>query len=422
MKGFSRIISSAAASAMLMQCGCAQSQVITSQKEQTEITLSWWGNDARNEYTLQAVELFQQKYPDIKVKCSYSEWSGYEARSRIRMVSDTEADVMQINVGWLSEYSADGSGYYDLSKVSDIIDLTSFPENTLKYGTQNGVLNAIPIAMNTETIYINKTVYDKYGLDIPKTWDDIFSAAEVLSKDGIYPLSGPDKAIWLFSVAYAEQTGGNTFFNDRSEITFTADDLQLMIEFYVKIVRENVIPQVEDFKKVNYDNGSYAGAVAWVSDAINYFGGSIEKGDNVIPADYIAYSDLESGDGWYEKPATLYAMSKNTVHPKESAMLLNFLLNEREMALLQGVEKGIPISSSALKYLDEEGMLSGLQYDASVVMSNNDRLREMDPLIENTDLIEAFIAACNLVLYDKASAEEAAEQLYETYSASYKMG
>lgn len=422
MKGFSRIITSAAAAAMLIQCGCANNQVINSREEQTEITLSWWGNDARNEYTLKAVELFQQKYPEIKVKCSYSEWSGYEARSRIRMVSDTEADVMQINVGWLTEYSADGSGYYDLSKVSDIIELSNFPENTLEYGIQNGVLNAIPIAMNTETVYINKTVYSRYGLEAPKTWDDIFAAAKIMSKDEVYPLSGPDKAIWLFSIAYAEQTGGNTFFNDKDEITFTADDLQIMIEFYVNIVEEKVIPQVEDFKKVNYDSGTYAGAVAWVSDAINYFGSTIENGDEVIPADYIAYSYLESGDGWYQKPATLYAMSKNTVHPEEAAKLLNFLLNDREMAVLQGVEKGIPISSSALKYLDEEGMLSGLQYDASVVMSNNDRLKEMSPLIENTDLINAFIDACNLVLYDKASAEEAAQQLYDIYAEGYKMG
>lgn len=422
MKVSGRSLASAAAAVMLIQCGCAGDQVVNMSTEQTEITLSWWGNDARNEYTLKAVELFQEKYPEIKVKCSYSEWSGYEARSRIRMVSDTEADVMQINVGWLAEYSADGSGYYDLSKVADIVDLSNFPESTLEYGMQNGVLNAIPIAMNAETVYINKTVYDRYGLGIPKTWDDIFASAKVMSKDEVYPLSGPDKAIWLFSIAYAEQTSGNSFFNDRNEITFTADDLQLMIEFYVRMVEEKVIPQVENFKKVNYDSGVYAGAVAWVSDAINYFGGSVENGDEVIPADYIAYPYLESGDGWYQKPATLYAMSKNTVHPEESAKLLDFLLNGREMALLQGVEKGIPISSSALKHLDEEGMLSGLQYDASVVMSSNNRLREMSSLIENTDLINTFLDACNLVLYDKATAEEAAQQLYDIYAEGYKMG
>ena len=44
------------------------------------------------------------------------------------MNSKTETDVMQINFGWLSEYSADGRGYYDLEKVSDVIDLSVYSE------------------------------------------------------------------------------------------------------------------------------------------------------------------------------------------------------------------------------------------------------------------------------------------------------
>ena len=109
-----RLVAAFLAASMAALCACGDEQVIHEQAEQTEITLSWWGNDARHEYTLAAVNKFQEKYPYIKVKCSYSEWSGYEARSRVQMVSGTEADVMQINVGWLSQYSEDGSGYYDL--------------------------------------------------------------------------------------------------------------------------------------------------------------------------------------------------------------------------------------------------------------------------------------------------------------------
>lgn len=421
MKAFSRIIASAAAAAMLVQCGCSGKRIVHSQNEQTVITLAWWGNDARTDYTLEAVQIFQQLHPDIKVKCNYSEWLGYESRNRIRMASETESDIMQINVGWLDDFSEDGSGYYDLSKLSDVIDLSNFPESTLEYGSRNGILNAIPIAMNTETVYINKTIFEAHGLGIPQTWDDFFDAAEVLSRDGIYPLCGASKAIWLYSLAYTEQDTGMSFFDDNGAIAFTPDELQVMIEFYVRMVNSKVIPKIEDFKKVKVENGECAGAVAWVSDAINYFGTSISKGDEVIAADYTAFSPDASGEGWYEKPATLYAMSKNTSHPEEAGMLLDFLLNNKEMALLQGVEKGIPISRSALDYLDEDGQLSGLQYEASVVMNNNDKLREMSPLLENTTLINEFNDACNLVLYNKVTAEEAAQQLYDLYAAEFDM-
>ena len=419
MKTLRRIAASAAALALFLECGCSQKQSVTSQHEQTEITLSWWGNDNRTEYTLQAVQLFETQHPEIKVKCSYSEWSGYEARSRIRMVSDTEADVMQINVGWLDQFSADGSGYYDLNKVSDFLDLSNFPEDILRFGTRNNVLNAIPIAMNAETVYINKTIFNKYGLDVPKTWDDMFDCAKVLSKDNIYPLSGASKAVWLYAITYTEQSTGVSFLDEKNNFAFTPAEWEVAIDFYIRMVNEKVIPQIENFKKVNIEKGEYAGSIAWVSDAINYFGTSINNGDEVVAADYTAFSPDESGAGWYEKPATLYAISKNTVHPREAALLLDFMLNSSDMALLQGVEKGIPISKSALGHLDKAGMLSGLQYEASEVMNSNTRLREMNPVLENNDMINDFIDACNLVLYDKSSLEDAAAELCKSINENY---
>ena len=400
---------------LLPLTSCGEKAVVQSQTAKTEITLSWWGNDARTEYTIEAMELFEKLNPDIKVKCSYSEWSGYEARSRVQMISATEADVMQVNFNWMDQYSPDGTGFYDLSKLTDYVDLSSFPEEVLAYGTQNGVLNAVPIAMNAETVYINKTIYDKYGLDTPRTWDDIFAAAEAMSPDGIYPLSGASKGIWLYTIAYAEQKTGRAFLDENSRPSFSEADLQIMLDFYSRMVREKVIPQVEYFERINIDSGTYAGAVAWVSDAVNYFGSIIESGSEVIAADYTAFDPAQSGSGWYVKPATLYAISKNTVHPEESAKLLDYMLNSREMAVLQGVDKGIPISQEARDALDEEGLLSGIQYEASLVMENNPRLSEMDPVIEDADLYNAFYDAGNLVIFGKATLEEAAGQLYEVY-------
>ena len=256
---------------------------------------------------------------------------------------------------------------------------------------------------------------------MPQTWYDLFTAADVLSKDGIYPLCGASKAIWLYCITYAEQKTGKSFFDSKGSIAFKPEELQVMIEFYNEMVDRKVIPKIEDFKKLNIENGTYAGAVAWVSDAMNYFEKNIGRGEEIIAADYTAFSPADSGAGWYEKPATLYAMSKNTSHPREAALLLDFLLNDKEMALLQGVDKGIPISKSTLGYLGEEGMLKGLQYEASVVMNENTKLREMSPLIEDTALINQFNAACNLVLFDKATPEEAAQQLYDTYAESFAM-
>lgn len=130
------------------------------------------------------------------------------------MVTHTESDVMQINYAWLNQYSNDGEGYYDINQLSDYVDLSNFTEEDLAYGMKNGKLNAVPIALNTMTVYVNKSVYDEYGLDIPETWDDFFAAAEVMNGEH-YPISMSKKSAWFFLASYVGQMTGKILWTTR---------------------------------------------------------------------------------------------------------------------------------------------------------------------------------------------------------------
>ncbi len=401
------------ASCIILFSGCEHETIITEQKSRVEITFSWWGNDTRTEYTIEGVRKFEELNPGIKVNVSYAEWSGYELRNRIQMISGREADVMQINFGWLSEFSPDGKGYYDIAQLDEYFDLTTYDQDILDYGKRGGILNAVPIALNTETVYINRTIYDKYGLNIPETWDDYVNAAKVMKKDDVYPIAGPSKSLWLFSVAYAEQMTGKKLLTDNGKLNFKAPELKIILDFYDRMVDEKVFPPVEYYDRLSIDNGTYAGTVAWVSDAQNYYKKALENGNEIVITSYPHDASHESGEGWYAKPATLYAVSRNTEHPKEAAMLLEFLMNSEEMAELQGVEKGVPLSKRARIALLANNKLEGLQYEASSKMETTKTIEKMNPFIEDGGLIDKFIDACDLVIFDKASSEEAAEQLYK---------
>ncbi len=392
--------------------GCGRKTTITMNVEQTEISLSWWGNDARHEYTLAAVREFERLHPDIKVSCHYSDWSGYQQRSDAQMASDTESDVMQINYAWIQKYSPDGDGYYDIRELSDYIDLTNFSEEELDFGMQNGRLNALPIALNTQTVYINQTVYENYGLDIPETWEDLFHAAEVM-KGEVYPFSMTAKSLWFYSIAYVEQQTGKQIMTMDGDLNFTAEDIRMMMEFYCRLIEEKVIPQPEYFDNLKLSTGEYAGTLAWVSDASNHCGKAIENGYEMVVADYTADDASKAADGWYAKPATMYAISKHTEHPKEAAMLLDFLLNSEQMAELQGLEKGVPVSTSARDYLEENDMLTGIQYEAFLKMSEySETIAVVSPYLENDSMIDEFRNACNAVLFDQREIKEEADALY----------
>lgn len=397
-----------------MLSSCASAPVVVNQEEYTEISLSWWGNDARTEYTLAAVKRFEELHPDIRVTCSYSEWSGYQTRYNIQMMSDTESDVMLVNFNWLDKYSADGNGYYNIYDLSEDFDLSQFSESELAFGIRNGKLNAVPIALNTQTTYYNKTIYDSYGLALPETWDDLFNAAAVMNGE-CYPISMPAKTAMFFITAYTEQQSGKTFMTEDGKLGFGKEELKIMLEFYTRLINEKVMPQVEYFEKNSIKNGEYAGVMAWLSDAENYMGPAREAGYDIVVGSYVGCT--EEVRGWYTKPATLYAVSAATEHPKEAALLLDFLLNSDDISELQGVEKGVPLSKASRNYLEQHDMLKGLHYDAFRLMSANiDSMTLINPFMENSDMLDAFQDACNAVLYDKSTSEEKAEALFDRFN------
>ena len=305
--------------------------------EQTQISYAWWGNDVRHQYTLTGIRVFEEKNPDIRVNHTYGVWDGYETRNQVFMKSHTNADVMQINYSWLHTYSPDGTGYYNLNFLTDELDLSRYSEADLTLGTVNGHLNAIPIAYNMPVFFYNQDIYDRYGLAIPKTWDDLFAAAERMSKDGIYPIGMVKKQMFLSMIAHFEQTTGRVLYTADGSYCGMPEDWAEMLSFYKELVDRKVIPSVSDFGATDFENGTTAGACFWASDASRYCADLTASGVNVV----IGNNLMEPGalrSGWYTKPATLYAISATTQHPKEAARFLNFLINDADMPRLQGTE------------------------------------------------------------------------------------
>ena len=243
----------------------------------------------------------------------------------------------------------------------------------------------------------------------------MFEAAKVMNGE-VYPIAMTAKSAFFYVVAYAEQESGKRFMEQDSTVNFSVDDFRTMIDFYCRLINEKVMPQVEYFDRKEIGEGKYAGCLAWLSDGSAYFNKAIENGYEYVVADYPTMNGVSSGTGWYAKPATMYAVSKNTVHPQQAAMLLDFLLNSDEMAELQATEKGIPLSTAAREYLSETGKLEGMQYKAFEKMQENGELAVLSPYFENDDMIDEFRSCCNAVLFDKETAESQAQYLYDLYT------
>ncbi len=421
MKAMKRFLTTGlcAAVAISALAGCGSNTEITLEEseEQIEITFSWWGTDSRHAYTIAAVEAFEEQNPNIKVNLEYSEFTGFQLKTNVKMAAHTEADVMQLNYAWVDAYSPDGTGFYDLNGLSDIIDLTNYSEESLGYGTVDGYLNALPIAINGKVFLYNETIYESYGLDIPQTWDDLFEAASVMSKDGVYPLELEQSAMWFVCVAYMEQSTGKAIITEDNEFNFTQSNISDMIEFYLDLVESGVVMEVSQRNDSYVKDGTCAGTVQWVTSTEKY-SGYIEEAGGVSAIGSVPLLSGASRSGWYVKPATMYAISANTEHPEEAALLLEFLVSSEDMALLQQLDKGVPSNQAAKTVLEENDLLTGIYYEASEMVDSTDTIL-MSSKFEDSALSDAFYDACISVYYGQATLEEAAATAYKAMKADF---
>ena len=404
---------------ILFATGCGKSEGTSVLYETTvePLRFSWWGTDVRHRYMLEGVSLFEENNPGMMVKCEYSVWEGFERRNRIAMVSRTAADVMLINYNWLDVYSKDGDGYYDIYDLKDIVDLSQFDADDLKSGEREGKLNALPLAYNATVFFYNADIYDSYGLEIPETWDDLFEAAKVMRKDNIYPLGMVKKHFFLSMVAHYEQVHGKNFFTADGRLNVTEEEMQDVLKFYKQLVDEKVICPVSQFSSTDFLRNKTAGIACWVNDGMKYGRDLEERGSTMVCGKMLKENESRLY-GWYKKPATMYAISKYTENPDAAAELLEFLVNNEDMAKIQGVEKGFPVSKKALAVT--ENSIDSPEYAKqanSMLKSSKQKFKNMNYQLENPNIIRIFQNYTDKYIYNKLDLEDCAAQLVSDIKA-----
>ncbi len=414
-----RLIAAVLSLAMLCSCTSGGNGIVYEELDNdVNISLAWWGNDERVNYTMDGVAEFEKQNSGIEVTMRYGVWNGYIKRQNIYMMSHEEPDVMLVNFDWLSKYSKDGNGFYDLNKLKDEIDLSNFTEEELAYGKKAGKLNALPTAINAFALFANKDIYDKYGLEIPKTWDDYFECAKVMREDGVYPLALGDKAGFFLLLAYLEQTTGKQACDENGKLQLTVDDIAYILRFYKKLVDEKALLPITDSDYKPFASGQCASVMRWISGSQTLFNDIFDDDVNIVTMPYPREPGAKSL-GWYAKPATMYAISADTKHPKEAGMLLNFLINDPDMARLQKTEKGVPVSKSAVEALKGGGALEGLDYGATKEMQEAQaEMHSIPSILEDTRVYQGFLKNSVYYIYEREEAEVTAKRMYDEFYAA----
>lgn len=396
--------------------------------EDITLTMSWWGGESRADATLAAIEKFTEKYPNIKVEPAFNAWTGWEDAMGLAFATDTAQDVVQINWNWLYNFGANGNVFVDLYEYKDVLDLSQFPESALKVSELDGKLQAVPVAMTARTMYWNKNVFDKAGIAIPSTWEELLASGTVFKEklgEDYYPLYLNEYDRMIFMVYYLESMYNKPWV-ENGRIQYSVEEIAEGFAMLRDLEERHVLVSIQLINDYNADpleqsdrwiNGYWGGVHTWTTSSSGPLPLALpedqRKGFVVSPM----FENLPYKGG-FNKISMEFAVTQTCKYPREAAMLINFLLNEEEGVTAMSGERGVPASAQGLKTASEKGILDELTMQANQqCLYKGWNEFNLDPYFEHNDLKNdpegAYYKIMSAHSYGNVDDKTAAQQLLD---------
>lgn len=366
---------------LMVLASCGQKE------DDNTISFAWWGTSDRNIATYQAIELFEEKYPQYDVVGEQSPWNGYQQALNNKLNRGTEADVFQVNYNWI--YSMYGEDYFmDINALD--LDLSKYPIDEHTPLTVNGKVLGLSVSETGYIFYLNQKVYEDAGVSfdngarlIPETWEELMQAGELIhandsSKYAIGRMDAQQVAILMFS--YLAQIYGKNVINENDEFNFTQAELVEGFNFITDLRSTGVLipsnaidTHIDGPTNPNWTSQKYGGVLQW-NTAISEYQNTLPATANLVMAGMFQ-QEADQNLGMYKKVSMAYAVSKRVEQSdaKKEAVkaFIEFMTTDPQAVAILGVDRGVSSNTDTqaiLKAVSDKNYQSSLEWQGHDVV------------------------------------------------------
>lgn len=195
----------------------AQNTTNTSADKKVKFSLwhSFVGSDQRAPFMEDRMKAFKAKYPNIEIDEQKMPRDQYQTKLKTQAAAGDLPDAFLL---WPNSMTQEFAKSNLLTDINDLLSKNpdwknSFIPRALDEFTVNGKTYSAALGVSlTSMVFYNKALFDKYGLQLPKTYDDLKTDIGVFTKNGVIPIALGNKAKWpaqsdLFSTMANRETG-----------------------------------------------------------------------------------------------------------------------------------------------------------------------------------------------------------------------
>ena len=213
----------------------------------TPVTLTVWDYYGKEvtPFTPEAIAAFQKEYPWITVDRQDLDWDTFIQKFNTAVSSGQGPDVATLDMTWIPTLASNGA-LADLKPLSGgvmngkpIAD--QYAPGPLEAMTYNGQYVTMMNDFDAYALYYRADLFEKKGIAVPKTWDELRAAAKKLAED----TNGdgkPDK--YLYAVRpntfhfsqFLFQGGGSLLTPDNTKAAFNGPEGVAALEFQKSLI------------------------------------------------------------------------------------------------------------------------------------------------------------------------------------------
>lgn len=145
------------------------------------------------------VQMYMDEHPNVKINIETTTDNEIKSKLKLALGSGDMPDVYQT---WAGEYTE------KFIRAGAALDLTPYMEadpewkdsfipaaySMFKY--TDGGQYAVPTRFDGEVFIYKKSVFEQYGIEEPKTWDELLAICETLKSNGVTPFILGDQLSW----------------------------------------------------------------------------------------------------------------------------------------------------------------------------------------------------------------------------------
>lgn len=325
----------------------------TSAGEPVKLVFGFWGDSGEITAYENAIKGFESVMPGVEVEIAqYPSTADFWTQLPGQIAAGTAPDIIaSTNEGHMS-YIVDGQ-FLPLDSYGN--DVSGNVANAIDAWTYEGQLYAYPTTSAPGVFAVNMDMWKAAGLgELPTTWDEVYEAAKVLTKDDVKGLC-IDMGVNPYHVtqyvnSYGGGWGGGSTINSKENVA--------AMDLILKMYAEGLVANPKDYGH-SWDGETFAfGKAAMTTAGAWYVGFMAESAPDVNYA--IIPMPGGNGNQGCSLHVTGVSVLSGTKNPEAAAALAYYMTREeaqKEMATVAGYQPSL--LSLQDWYYEKNGGLAG---------------------------------------------------------------